>query len=309
MMLFLTLLSCLGVIHGGPAPLHHAVHNERSAERVVGGNDARPNYWRWQVSLQFSYEDNETYFYHTCGGTLISPTFVMTAAHCILNPQGTNYRVALGDYNLFEYEGSEIFIPVKKIVLHPKWTGDLGNGFDIALLMLASPAYDNGFIEMANLPAFDQSLPHGFPCYITGWGLTQSGGSVPAILQEAVLPVVQHSVCSSNEWWGGLAKKSMICAGGDGYLAGCQGDSGGPLSCFTDGTWKVYGVVSYGPAGMCNTYRKPTVFTRVSSYVDWIFSVSFDSFCHNTHLCFSRKTNTHTRKNTTVLSESVEEYN
>lgn len=53
-----------------------------------------------------------------------------------------------------------------------------------------------------------------------------------------------------------------------------QGDSGGPLNCFTDGAWRVHGVVSYGPAGMCNQVRKPTVFTRVSSFMDWMYSVS-----------------------------------
>lgn len=53
-----------------------------------------------------------------------------------------------------------------------------------------------------------------------------------------------------------------------------QGDSGGPLNCFTDGAWRVYGVVSYGPAGSCNQYKKPTVFTRVSSFLDWIYEVS-----------------------------------
>ena len=53
-----------------------------------------------------------------------------------------------------------------------------------------------------------------------------------------------------------------------------QGDSGGPLNCYTGGAWRVHGVVSYGPAGMCNQVNKPTVFTRVSSFQDWIYSVS-----------------------------------
>ncbi|KAI4806618.1 hypothetical protein KUCAC02_017436 [Chaenocephalus aceratus] len=65
----------------------------------------------------------------------------------------------------------------------------------------------------------------------------------------------------------------MVCAGGDGVVSGCQGDSGGPLSCYIDGAWKVHGVVSYGPIGMCNQETKPTVFTRVSSFQDWIYSV------------------------------------
>lgn len=53
-----------------------------------------------------------------------------------------------------------------------------------------------------------------------------------------------------------------------------QGDSGGPLNCYTGGAWRVHGVVSYGPAGMCNQVTKPTVFTKVSAFQDWILSVS-----------------------------------
>lgn len=58
------------------------------------------------------------------------------------------------------------------------------------------------------------------------------------------------------------------------YLS--QGDSGGPLNCLTDGVWRVHGVVSYGPSGYCNQLTKPTVFTKVSSFLGWIYSVS----CH-----------------------------
>lgn len=68
-----------------------------------------------------------------------------------------------------------------------------------------------------------------------------------------------------------------------------QGDSGGPLNCFIDGVWTVQGVVSYGPSGMCNQYQKPTVFTRVSSFVNWIISVSlfaFNVFLNDLHLLF-----------------------
>lgn len=53
-----------------------------------------------------------------------------------------------------------------------------------------------------------------------------------------------------------------------------QGDSGGPLSCLVDGVWRIHGVVSYGPSGRCNQYKLPTVFTRVSYFIDFIYSVS-----------------------------------
>uniref|UniRef100_A0A3P9CVM3 Elastase-1 n=1 Tax=Maylandia zebra TaxID=106582 RepID=A0A3P9CVM3_9CICH len=245
-------------------PLNYKVDNER----VIGGSNAQPNTWKWQVSVQYD-QFYDGSFYHMCGGSVVDSFHIMTAAHCILS----QYRVVVGEYDLYKLEGSEQFIHVEKITVHPGWNGDLRYGNDIALLRLAGPIYDSGYVAIANLPYPDQTLPHGFTCYITGWGLVDYGGS-PAILQVAPINVVEHSVCSQPEWWGSIALETMVCAGGDGIIAGCQGDSGGPLNCFTDGAWRVHGVVSYGPSGMCNQVFKPTVFTRVSSFEDWMFSVS-----------------------------------
>ncbi|XP_054863187.1 elastase-1-like [Amphiprion ocellaris] len=267
MIWLVTFLSCIGLLCA-EEPFDHNVHNER----VIGGHDAKPNTWKWQVSLQHGSSDEES-FYHICGGSVIDSLYIMTAAHCILSMDAKQYRVVVGEYNLFEYDGSEQFIRVEKIVVHPGWNGDLANGNDIALLKLANPIYDNGYVAIAELPYREQMLPHGFNCTITGWGLMDYEGSIPTILQEAPLDVVEHSVCSQYDWWGSVALKTMVCAGGDGIISGCQGDSGGPLSCYTDRAWRVHGVVSYGPAGMCNQYKKPTVFTRVSSFLDWMYSV------------------------------------
>ncbi|XP_029001418.1 elastase-1-like [Betta splendens] len=250
------------------AAFHHYVHNQR----VIGGHDAAPNTWRWQVSLQYdSYSDGS--YYHLCGGTIIDSFYIMTAAHCILSVQANRYLVVVGEHNLDKYEGSEQFIRVERIILHPGWNGDLAKGNDLALLKLFNPVQNNGYVEIANLPRPDHVLPHGFPCYITGWGLVGYGGGIAAVLQEAPIPVVEHAVCSQPGWWGGAALNTMVCAGGDGVISGCQGDSGGPLSCYSDGAWRVHGVVSYGPAGQCNQVTKPTVFTRVSAFEDWIYSI------------------------------------
>uniref|UniRef100_H2V858 Elastase-1-like n=1 Tax=Takifugu rubripes TaxID=31033 RepID=H2V858_TAKRU len=251
-------LSCIGLIGAKPSPPYNGDNG-----RVVGGQNAEPNKWKWQISLQLgSYEDG--YFSHICGGSIIDPFYIMTAAHCIISSNPREYRVVSGEYNMNEDEGSEQFSSVERIIVHPGWTHELGNGNDIALMKLSQPIYDNGYVGIAELPAPDQTLPHNFDLW----------GTSPPVLQEALLPVVEHSVCSQPEWWGVIALKTMVCAGGDGVLSGCQGDSGGPLNCFTDGAWRVHGVVSYGPAGMCNQYRKPTVFTRVSSFLDWIYSVT-----------------------------------
>uniref|UniRef100_A0A3B1JX32 Elastase-1-like n=1 Tax=Astyanax mexicanus TaxID=7994 RepID=A0A3B1JX32_ASTMX len=264
------LLSCLGLIQATALP-DLTVSNERYTGKVVGGSNAHPSMWRWQASLQYD-NWNTGSFAHICGGSLISSLYVMTAAHCILDMQLRFYRVVLGDYDLYKYEGGEQPRSVSRIIMHPGWTGDLVNGNDIALLKLSSPVYGNSYTEIANFPYPDQTLPNGFTCYITGWGLLATGGTTPDILQEAPIPVVEHSVCASPGWWSTAVKKTMVCAGGDGKTSGCQGDSGGPLNCYTDGAWRVHGVVSFGPASNCNIYTKPTVFTRVSSFMDWIYS-------------------------------------
>ncbi|KAM9646770.1 elastase-1-like [Morphnus guianensis] len=94
--------------------------------------------------------------------------------------------------------------------------------YDIALLRLESPAYDNGFVELALLPPEGEILPNNYPCYLTGWGVVSVGGSGTDTLQEVMLPVVDHAICSQDDWWGSQVKTSMICAGGDGVKAGCS---------------------------------------------------------------------------------------
>ncbi|XP_042347963.1 chymotrypsin-C-like [Plectropomus leopardus] len=235
--------------------------------RVVGGVDAKPHSWPWQISLQYNRQGE---WRHTCGGTLISNQWVLTAAHCI--SKGKEYRVAMGKQNLIETEEGAVFMTPATIVVHEKWN-PLFIRNDIALIKLESPVTLSDSIMPACVPAAGLILPNNYPCYVTGWGRISTGGPIADILQQALLPVVDHATCSQSDWWGPQVKETMVCAGGDGVVSGCNGDSGGPLNCQnTDGAWEVHGIVSFGSGLSCNFPKKPTVFTRVSAYIDWINS-------------------------------------
>ncbi|XP_023651208.1 elastase-1-like [Paramormyrops kingsleyae] len=233
--------------------------------RVVGGEVAPPHTWPWQISLQYLSSGN---FYHTCGGTLIRRGWVMTAAHCV-DKQRT-WRVVVGDHNINVHEGTEQYLSVSYVYVHPNWDPNrLSNGYDIALLRLSTDALLNANVQLGPLPPNGLILPNNNPCYISGWGRTQTGGQLSPTLKQAYLPIVDYSICSRSDWWGASVRTTMICAGG-GNESGCQGDSGGPLNCLVDGSYSVQGVTSFVSASGCNTPKKPTVFTRVSAYISWM---------------------------------------
>ncbi|XP_031818507.1 chymotrypsin-like elastase family member 3B [Sarcophilus harrisii] len=238
------------------------------ATRVVNGDDAIPYSWPWQISLQ--YEKAGT-FYHTCGGSLIAPDWVMTAAHCI-NKLRT-YQVVLGEYDRSSDEGEEQIIPVNPdgLFVHEKWNSlCVSCGNDIALIKLSRSAQLNDKVQLGCIPPAGTILPNEAPCYISGWGRLYTNGPLPDKLQQALLPVVDYEHCSKGDWWGISLKTTMVCAGGD-IRSGCNGDSGGPLNCQADdGRWQVHGIASFVSALGCNTPKKPTVFTRVSAFNDWI---------------------------------------
>ncbi|KAG8504984.1 Chymotrypsinogen 2, partial [Galemys pyrenaicus] len=193
--------------------------------RIIGGKDAPPGAWPWQVSLQ------HISGFHFCGGSLINENWVVTAAHCGVS---TATRVVAGTIDLSADKKNAQILKVAKVFRKP---ADHSNFNDIALLKLATPANFSETVSSICLPQNASDFPPGTTCAATGWGRTKKRTSK---LQQAYMPLLSHQQCL--KYWIKI-KDRLVCAGAKGSSI-CKGDSGGPLACQKDGAWTLVGISS-----------------------------------------------------------------
>lgn len=236
------------------------------SQRIVGGQNAEQGEFPWQISLHAKPHG------HVCGASLISPKWLVTAAHCVQDEgslklsQPGSWEVYLGLHEQKKLESSVQKRNLKQVIAHPNYNKFTFDN-DIALMELDSPVTYSDFIKPICLPAPQHEFPPGQSVWITGWGATREGGSAAVVLQKASVRIINQAVC--NDLMGGQITSRMFCAGVlTGGVDACQGDSGGPLSSLSGSRMFLAGVVSWGDG--CARRNKPGIYTTVTKYRGWI---------------------------------------
>jgi trypsin len=216
--------------------------------RIVGGTTAAKNEFKFIASLNVG-----------CGGSLIAPNIILTAAHCAGNIK--TVRIGSNKAN-----SGGVIKSVTTECMHPNYQSST-TANDYLLLKLQSPVDTTQYppIQLNNnnaIPQVNQMLT------VIGYGATSEGGSGSNTLLKVNVPANSHQQCN-KQYGGSIVESVMFCAGNtSGGKDSCQGDSGGPIFEVRSGKAVQVGVVSFGEG--CARPNRSGVYSRVSGAFDWI---------------------------------------
>ncbi|MBY5367609.1 trypsin-like serine protease [Rhizobium leguminosarum] len=255
--------------------------------RVIGGQAAKKGEWPWQVKILAPDPEQRGRFGGHCGGSLIAPRWILTAAHCVTS--GRSGKQDLFARDLLIVEGKSKIdkviavdgpdkpgLAVEDVIIHEDFDRKVFAN-DIALIKLSEPAKSKPAILAS--ASDDEVEAAGHSAVVTGWGYTKADHGwddkyLPTELQEVELPIVPREDCRAAYRDSSMRMNPIdernVCAGyAEGGKDACQGDSGGPLVAQRpDKRWIQLGIVSWG-AG-CAEAEHYGVYTRVAAFRDWI---------------------------------------
>ncbi|OTF69765.1 Group 3 mite allergen-like protein (serine protease) [Euroglyphus maynei] len=272
-----------------------SIHNQQSSRtpRIIGGQDALIEEFPWHGSLQklrLLFPLPIPDWHHICGASIINEHYLLTAAHCVdglINSWWPGQlRVVLGTdrwrYTLFQRNIQ--MIPVAKIIIHPEWNSRRAQN-DIALIRTTKPIVFNQRVRPICLPKIkDYELNNGQSVTVAGYGFTTDNlvfNFLPDRLKAVRIPVVRMDNCRQTYNISRIPiTNRMICAGVTTYgrcSGAMRGDSGSALISYMDDNDRRAihtGIVSFSLP--CRMYGAPDVYTRTSSYIEWIDNVIND---------------------------------
>ena len=222
--------------------------------RVMGGDFVESGKYPYHAALLLGRS------YH-CGGSIISKTFILTAAHCTYGILPCQMHVRVGAIDLRTHDG--VSVNAKDFIQHPQYIKNL-HDYDYSLIRLSQPLkLGSANINKIELSTAPLNLPEGTVAVVTGFGYISGEKILSPRLKYAHVFVLTRDQCNSQNIHG--VTDRMVCTGHPANgINSCQGDSGGPLVVDN----KLYGVVSWGFG--CVHKDKPAMYAYVGAVLDWI---------------------------------------